>query len=295
MTRSQIEASNTINVKESISVTMIGRSHKSFISLFDTIKDARKDNSKTNILTYEDYWRTTARQFKRDMSTVVLNKEVKANVLEHIDKFIANKDWYIKNGIPYRTGILLKGPPGTGKTSFIKAICAHYDKPLYMLQLSGMNDNALSRALSSIPEGAVIALEDIDTACISRLPVPGPGKKDIDSDEEEEPNIVTLGGLLNAIDGAASSDNRIIIATTNHPEKLDPALIREGRFDIKVDVGFLEDDTFREFLNRFYPERDFSRWIVKPLIAPCKAQQIVFDNLDDSEAVLKQLAVCSKK
>jgi hypothetical protein len=295
MNRVQVEANNTFISKEQIIITLLGRNHKIFKKLLKTIKNSRKDKTKTDILMYKDgCWRSRAQQFKRDLSTVILENEIKDNIISHIDKFISNKDWYIENGIPYRTGILLQGPPGTGKTSLIKAICAKYDKPLYIINVSSMNDEKLFDAMSLITEGSIIAIEDIDTVSLDRKKTKDEDKDKDDGDGDADIKLVegvTLGGLLNAIDGVASNEDRIIIATTNHPEKLDAALIREGRFDLKKDLGYLNNETFREYINRFYPESNLDGWSVKPDVPACRAQKVVFDNFDNLKEVLNELAI----
>ena len=154
---------------------------------------------------------------------------------------------------------MLSGPPGTGKTSLVKALCSYYNKDLYIVNLINMNDNILRDALSSVPEGAIVVIEDIDAGGIGITRevgtiAAGPG--------ETEFMGTTLSGVLNAIDGVASGEGRILIATTNHIENLDQALIREGRFDLKASIGYMTDETYREYLGRFY-DVDFSGYSVK--------------------------------
>jgi len=289
--RDEVEANDTFRSKERITVTLLGRRHDIFIKLFNVVIEAKEDKSKTTIMKYKHgWWGTQARQFKRDLSTVILEKHVIDEITSHIDRFISNKGWYMQNGIPYRTGILLQGPPGTGKTSLIKAICAKYDKPLYILYLSGMSDESLLEAISSVPEGSIIAIEDIDTVQPTRGSANNLVVEEKDGKVEDIVNGLTLGGLLNALDGVASNEEHIVIATTNHPYNLDPALVREGRFDVKATIRNLTDETFRSFLKRFYPQEDLTGWSVKPDIPPCKAQKVIFDNLSNLPNVLKELA-----
>jgi len=290
MDRQIIDASNTVATKETITLTSIGRSHKCFVKLLDVINSTARDDTTTDILTYRDgYWRVCSQQVKRDFNTVILEADAKKMVLNHINKFMASKAWYYENGIPYRTGMLLQGPPGTGKTSMIKAICGLHNKSLYMLSLSGMDDVALNHALSIIPKNSIISIEDIDTVSYSRGSDKKVSEASKDSGDLKDLLQMTLGGLLNAIDGVASNDDRIIIATTNHPELIDPALIRPGRFDIRIDVNYLTNDSFRRFINRFYANNNLSQWNVKPKITGAMAQQAVFENMNDCQAVLNKI------
>lgn len=69
---------------------------------------------------------------------------------------------------------------------------------------------------------------------------------------------LTLSGLLNALDGVSSSEERIIFMTTNYIERLDPALIRPGRVDMKTYIGHASDDQLSRAFDRFFPRPDIS-------------------------------------
>jgi chaperone BCS1 len=70
----------------------------------------------------------------------------------------------------------------------------------------------------------------------------------------KDASVCTLSGILNAMDGMFSANGRILIATTNHIEKLDAALIRPGRIDLKLEVGFVNEEILREFFTHFFPK-----------------------------------------
>src|SRR5207253_2725559 len=88
-----------------------------------------------------------------------------------------------------------------------------------------MSDNRLGDLLAKVPERNILLLEDIDCAFVKRKRASG---------KEGE---LTFSGLLNALDGVASPEGRIVVMTTNHVDKLDPALIRPGRADVKLYFG----------------------------------------------------------
>ena len=69
------------------------------------------------------------------------------------------------------------------------------------------------------------------------------------------PFKVTFSGLLNTLDGVASSEERIVFMTTNHLDRLDPALIRPGRVDVKQEIGLASRTQLQRMYNRFYPEQ----------------------------------------
>ena len=103
----------------------------------------------------------------------------------------------------------------------------------------------------------------------------------------------TLGGILNALDGIGCGTNRIVIATTNFYEKLDSALIREGRFDLILPINYMTDETLRNYICRLYPDfdrKEADKWHVNIDIAPCKVQNLVFNNKTNPINVLNEVA-----
>ena len=284
MDRAKIEANNTADKKEVITLTLLGRNKKVLEELFTIIKTSVKEEScYTKLYNYKDLqWHEFAKCYKRNLDTVIVEKDIKNNLLKTIDSFISDKDWYLTKGVPWRLGVLLSGPPGTGKTSLVKALCSHYNKDLYVVNLMNMSDEILRKALASVPEGAIVVIEDIDAGGIGVT-------REVDKDATAMMGV-TLSGVLNAIDGVASGEGRILVATTNHMESLDAALIRDGRFDLKVRIDYMTDETYREYLNRFY-SMDFSGYSVKSELAPCTLQKLVFENRNNPEIVLAQTSV----
>ena len=133
-----------------------------------------------------------------------------------------------------------------------------------------------------------IGIEDIDT-CGATMDRDTKNKKVTKSDKDDF-SFLTLSGLLNGIDGVSSGDDRILIATTNHPEKLDKALIREGRFDLHLEIGYVNDEMLKEFITRFYPGHKIPKsFKIKPKVAPCEVQGLIFKNRDNPKEVLKSL------
>lgn len=132
--------------------------------------------------------------------------------------------------MPYRRGYLLYGPPGTGKTSFVQAVAGALKLNICYLNLSGgrFDDDGLNRALNDAPAHSIILLEDIDGIFVEREAV----------SVQKKGRNVSFSGLLNALDGVRSQEGRITIMTTNHREKLDPALLRPGRADVHVKLNY---------------------------------------------------------
>jgi chaperone BCS1 len=173
--------------------------------------------------------------------------------------------------VPYRRGYLLYGPPGTGKTSFTQAIAGALKLNICYLNLSGgrMDDDDLNRALNDAPSHSIILLEDIDALFEGRESV-NKGKKGRRRGRE-----ISFSGLLNALDGVRSQEGRILFMTTNHREKLDPALLRPGRADYHVQLNNASHMQMRKLFLNFNPgceqlSEDFARQLPETKISMAK-------------------------
>jgi chaperone BCS1 len=185
----------------------------------------------------------------RALKSVVLGKGKRQAIEGDIRRFMQRGWWYAERGIPYRRGYLLHGSPGSGKSSFIFALAGSLDLSICLLNLSerGLTDDKLNHLLSNAPERCILLLEDIDAAFLGR-------SKATEADGYQA--NVTFSGLLNSLDGVASSESRIIFMTTNHVERLDQALIRPGRADVIEELGDAEPEQVQELLLRFYGRRE---------------------------------------
>lgn len=183
----------------------------------------------------------------RALSSVILAAGVKEALLEDVQEFLSASSWYQKRGIPYRRGYLLEGPPGGGKSSLVQAIASELGYRICVLSLSEgwLTDDRFALLLNSLPPKSILLLEDIDAT--------GPSREDSGSKSAAQGRL-TFSGLLNALDGVASAEERIIFMTTNHCERLDPALIRPGRVDYRQHIGWASGAQAAEMFANFYPQ-----------------------------------------
>ena len=186
---------------------------------------------------------------KRPLQSVILDKGIKERIVADVKDFLQSREWYVNRGIPYRRGYLLYGLPGSGKSSFIQALAGELDFGLALINLSerGTTDDRLSALITNLPPRTLLLLEDADAAFVNR--------RQVDSDGYSG-STVTFSGLLNALDGVAAGEERIAILTTNHIERLDPALIRPGRVDMTVRIGEATAYQAGEMWDRFYGDID---------------------------------------
>lgn len=195
-------------------------------------------------------WKTFGQpKRKRSLGSVVLERGVKEKIIKDLQAFLEARTWYLDRGIPYRRGYLLYGPPGTGKSSFIQAVAGHLDFNIAILNVSerGLTDDRLNHLLTKVPPRTIVLLEDADVAFTNRR---NP------DDDGYAGATVTFSGLLNALDGVASAEERIIFLTTNHVERMDEALTRPGRVDMTVRIGPATEWQIEQLWERFYTDAD---------------------------------------
>jgi chaperone BCS1 len=186
---------------------------------------------------------------KRPLQSVILDKGIKERIVGDVKEFLGSRQWYVDRGIPYRRGYLLYGLPGSGKSSFIQALAGELDFGIALVNLSerGVTDDRLASLMTSLPARTLLLLEDADAAFTNRRQVESDGYSG---------STVTFSGLLNALDGVAAGEERIAFLTTNHIERLDPALIRPGRVDMTVRIGEATRYQAAEMWDRFYGDLD---------------------------------------
>ena len=238
---------------ETVTLTTLGRNKDFYL---DILYEARtqalsKHEGKTVMYTAMGHeWREFGHPRKRrPLSSVVLHDDQSNRILGDITDFVNSEKWYEERGIPFRRGYLLHGPPGCGKTSLITALAGQLEYSICILNLSerGLTDDRLNYLLTVAPSQSIILLEDIDAAFMSREESPQ-SKAAFDGLSR-----VTFSGLLNMLDGVASAQGRILFMTTNYLERLDPALIRPGRVDVKEYIGYASDDQLKKAFANFYP------------------------------------------
>lgn len=232
----------------------------------------------------------------------------------------------------YNLGLMLYGPPGTGKTSLIKGIANYVQKNIFYVNMTKLTTkraferifknyppkhymyvfeefDCVKGVLSRTTDESKKHIEDSHTSYLklkeeyirliglmkdSENPVLKQEIENIKQKIEESENSLDLYTLLTTLDGIEERRGRLIIATTNHIERIDPALLREGRFDYKIELTKFNNQEIRELLTLMYKDdksldklatTKFKEKVYTPvqIIHTCYVKQ----NLDDVIDVLK--------
>ena len=209
---------------------------------------------------------------KRSLETIYIpNKKSIVNGLEEIMKK-ETKELYHQLGIPYKLIVLLYGPPGSGKTTFIQALASHFNWDICTyFHNKKSDDTSFSKLLRNLRKRSFLVLEDMDCLFNTR--------------ETEDKTGITFSGILNSLDGfgSPSSDEQpfICFITTNKLERLDKTLVRPGRVDHLFEITYMSDEEIKKMFQFFMKDSwntEFETQLLKKIkelrlkVTPCHFQ-----------------------
>lgn len=270
----------------------------------------------TQFLVYSKHKFETTRTF----DNVYFDEQAK--VRKHTEFYLNNRKWYEKKGIPYTLGFLFHGEPGCGKTSETKALANVARRHIINVQLSEIktkaqlrhlffsdeinvwNGQSLERFIIPIHERLYV-IEDIDAMgdVVLRREWKKPEihleKKEDDPfahipDDEILKEPIDLSFLLNILDGTLEASGRMLVITSNFPERIDRALIRPGRIDMIVNFKKCSVDVLKHMVEGFYDIKNIDHEIwsadgIDRKWSPAEVNQILFRNFDKPVEALNEL------
>lgn len=232
-----------------------------------------KDSKKLTVVrwfspsTYVD--NNTSYELKRSLDKVYLPKGIKEDLLMDLLAFKNMKAKYIEHGVAYKRAYLIAGNPGTGKTSLIKAIASYLDVPKLQIMDVGSLQGRFTEAYANCSTPAVIAIEDIDASNVDTK-VRSNSENPLDNKSS-----LSLSSLLNSLDGLVTKNNAIVVMTTNHLDKLDPALVRPGRVDKIIHLDYLTYEEGIEMMEFYGWDKDKSVKLIDDTFEKKEGQYLV--------------------
>lgn len=198
-----------------------------------------------------------------DFSSVVLYPEVKKNIISGLTNWKVSTEWYKNHQMVHKIGVLLYGEPGCGKSSVVRAISTLFNNaPILMLDAinieSSIRDLISKRRLIDGP--MIVVFEDFDMLFFNR--------DDYAMDDDcnnggimaQKPTVEhnkNQNLMFQVLDGMYSMEDTIYIATTNHIDRIDPAMVRHGRFDIQEELKPFDEIRTAQFLKLFGLDNKF--------------------------------------
>ncbi|KAI2614794.1 P-loop containing nucleoside triphosphate hydrolase protein [Hypoxylon fragiforme] len=258
--------------RDVLAITTLGRSQAPIKRLLETCRAASERHAqptvtirgfdRVNYHSYSHYassaWEIKAHKVVRQLDSIHLDAGVKRGLVADIEQYLdpRTRRYYNARDIPYRRGYLLHGPPGTGKTSLSLALASRFGLDLYIVDLAAIpNDDVLDFLFRELPSPALVLMEDIDAVGLrKRAESKSRSSSSGDRTSAKKSCACTLAGVLNALDGVASSEGRVLLITTNKPEKLDEALLRPGRVDRKIYLGHINQRGAADMFRRMFEE-----------------------------------------
>lgn len=216
-------------------------------------------------------WMNFGEIYGKSIENIVLKE--KQEIVDNIADFISKEAWYFKRGLSYKRGYLFYGSPGNGKTSLCLALAKHFNRDIQFLNLNDIEkDSNLFVSFNNIRNNSILVIEDVDAVFGTR----------------EGKSKISFSALLNCMDGAFSKYGIITIMTTNHADRIDDALIREGRIDMKIKIDNPEKEMVEEYLTMFYG-KEAKLIEYENTISMSKIQELCLQNKDNLRETINLL------
>lgn len=195
--------------------------------LVSSISKANQNNGSVRYQTLAASGETSKDMKVKDMN--LLQFPMKEHILDKLQSFRNKESIYKEYQVPYRKGILLGGKPGVGKTAFAFALANHFEMECVSVNLDYFDKADGDEAFKN--PNTVYIIDEIDSQLVNRSTT---DHLEIQKQNTTSRRLLQLLRAMDSMDGGS-----IVVATTNYPERLDPALLRSGRFDMNINMDDL--------------------------------------------------------
>ncbi len=230
-------------------------------------------------------WDSVMVKTNKTLKNTIYATEIEEQLFNDIDRFMNNEQWYADRGIPYKRGYFLYSTPGQGKTSVAKILANKYGTPIFCLDLTTIDENAvLTKLMTEInyyacQERHILLIEDID-------------RTEFINPRYRDPRL-SMDCFLNAIDGVAEPHGRIVIMSANEPEHVinNTALMRPGRIDKSIEFKSCNKDQIKKMYELFYAAHtykvDWDAWTFNESLSAAYIVKLLQENIDHPEVFMR--------
>lgn len=217
----------------------------------------------------------------QSINNVILKPETKSTIVSGLLTWKKSVEWYKNNSLVHKIGILLYGDPGCGKSTIIRSIATMLDNAtIIMPNINNIGESVrdIIEVRKNIDGVLIVVLEDFDMLFYNRADE----SLEIDMNSGSNGKKNNQNATFQLLDGLYSTEDTIYIATTNHIDRLDPAMIRHGRFDIQEKIEGFDENLTMKFLYHFgYDKKFFDEYIKGNFeypIQPAKLQAFIMEH-----------------
>ena len=304
--RSEAVGNENNNVPEQVTLSWIGSKPEKLFKFIKKSEDVFYRNFGERFFRLpsetDNYWSIVSKI--SESNELIISEKVKTRLDNALKNFKDNQEWFSKRGLPHKLVIVLYGPPGTGKTSLTRYVADYLKKDICVMTTKSMTNEGFPSLVrqSSINNG-VVSIQDFDVYSAfhkrnENHDSQSEGVSSIDKGnekyQEKKSSVVfsslSLSTILNTFQGDIPLSNCVVVMTTNHIEKIDPAVIRSGRVDLMLEVGCLEIAEVQKFYETYFETSEkLPAHFDDIQIKAAELMGAFLDNTNDPEAFKKYL------